>query len=38
MRKQQRGVRNDLSDWIVIGVIALITGATVWVPILAAKF
>jgi hypothetical protein len=37
MRKQQRS-RSDVTDWIVIGVIALMTGATIWVPMLAAKF
>jgi hypothetical protein len=37
MRKLQQRPHSDLSDWILIGAIALMTGAVVWVPVLAAR-
>jgi hypothetical protein len=37
MRKLPERPHSDLSDWILIGAIALMTGAVVWVPVLAAR-
>ena len=37
MRKLPERSHSDLSDWILIGAIALMTGAVIWVPVLAAR-